>query len=119
MKLTVLTGFRENVAQQLRATAVDPFCTGVSIEGAGTLKDLLLDGYLAIKAQPEDQHIGKALHAAVSALHLGDSSDYEAALWDVIRNIAPHLVDQMEVDSGSVYALTLPEVQTEAEPEAV
>jgi excisionase family DNA binding protein len=48
----------------------------------------------------------KALHAAVSAIYFDDSSDYSEALWVVVRNLAPELVEELERDPRAVWEKT-------------
>lgn len=50
----------------------------------------------------------KALHAAVGAIYFDDSSDYKAVLWDVVRNLAPELVDELEANPSAVWHKTDP-----------
>jgi Lar family restriction alleviation protein len=50
----------------------------------------------------------KALHAAVGAIYFDDNGDYKTALWDVVRNLAPELVEELEANPSAVWHRTDP-----------
>jgi hypothetical protein len=45
----------------------------------------------------------KAVHAAVAAIYLGDSSDYQTALWEVINILDPKMADLLEDDDAMAW----------------
>jgi len=48
--------------------------------------------------------IDKALAVAVAAIYLNDSSDYETALWQVVKNLGgEEAVDLLESDSEEAF----------------
>ncbi|MCQ4302255.1 hypothetical protein NAV11_20265 [Pseudomonas songnenensis] len=47
-----------------------------------------------------------ALHAAVSAIYFDDNSDFCSALWEVVRSLAPELVDELESNPSAVWHKT-------------
>lgn len=51
-------------------------------------------------------NIAKALNAAVAAIYFDDSSDYHVALFEVVKNLAPHLVEELEDDPRAVWERT-------------
>ena len=51
--------------------------------------------------EPNKESIAAALHAAVSALYLNDSSDYESALREVVRELGgQEILEQMGTHAG-------------------
>ncbi|MFG3398684.1 ead/Ea22-like family protein [Pseudomonas sp. NPDC077408] len=54
----------------------------------------------------ERRGVSRALHEAVSAIYFDDSSDYESALWAVVRNLAPELIEELESDPSAVWHKT-------------
>jgi hypothetical protein len=51
------------------------------------------------------QHAGgpAALKAAVAAIYFNDSSDYESALWTVVRELCPEMVELLEANPSGAY----------------
>jgi hypothetical protein len=45
----------------------------------------------------------RALDAAVAAIYFADSSDYETALWQVVKYLKPDLVDLLQSDESGAY----------------
>lgn len=45
-----------------------------------------------------------ALEAAVAAIYFNDSSDYLTALWQVVRNLQPDMVDLLQSDENAAYS---------------
>jgi hypothetical protein len=52
---------------------------------------------------PNPLDVSEAVHAAAAAIYFNDSSDYERALWTVLRKLAPRLAEVMETDPGGAY----------------
>jgi hypothetical protein len=50
--------------------------------------------------------IARALNAVVAAIYFDDSSDYKTALYEVVRNLAPSLVEMTENDPRSAWEIT-------------
>ena len=59
-------------------------------------------------AQPSPGGQGEALHAAVSSLYFDDSSDYQGALWNVVRALDPVVAGLLERDPHAAYEATKP-----------
>jgi hypothetical protein len=53
--------------------------------------------------RPGDEVINKAVHEAVSAIYFDDSSDYRAALWSVVRLLAPDLAEMLETNERTAW----------------
>jgi hypothetical protein len=45
----------------------------------------------------------EALKAAVAALYFNDSSDYESALWTVVRELCPQMAELLEANPSGAY----------------
>jgi hypothetical protein len=45
----------------------------------------------------------EALKAAVAAIYFNDSSDYEAALWAVVRELCPQMAELLEANPSGAY----------------
>ena len=45
----------------------------------------------------------EALKAAVAAIYFNDSSDYESALWTVVRELCPQMAELLEANPGGAY----------------
>ncbi len=62
----------------------------------------------ALSAQPSPGGQGDALHAAVSAIYFDDSSDYQGALWNVVRALNLVVAGLLERDPDAAYEATRP-----------
>ncbi|WP_164079710.1 hypothetical protein [Stenotrophomonas maltophilia] len=62
----------------------------------------------ALSAQPSPGGQGDALHAAVSAIYFDDGSDYQGALWNVVRALDPVVAGLLERDPYAAYEATKP-----------
>lgn len=45
----------------------------------------------------------QALKAAVAAIYFNDSSDYESALWTVVRELCPQMAELLEANPSGAY----------------
>jgi hypothetical protein len=67
-----------------------------------------LEAHLSKEGVPEVVNalqVSEAIHAAASAIYFDDSSDYEKALWSVLRQLAPDFADLLEANPRAAYEL--------------
>ena len=48
----------------------------------------------------------RALHTAVAAIYLDDSSDYRSALWDVIKELDPYIYELLANNEKRAFKLS-------------
>lgn len=56
----------------------------------------------------ESGAVARAAHDAVTAIYLfDDGNDFRAALWSIVRELRPDLVDLLDQDPSAAYRETL------------
>jgi hypothetical protein len=50
--------------------------------------------------------LAHVLHEAVAAIYFDDNSDFEGALWNIVRHLAPDLVGMLETNPKRAFDLT-------------
>lgn len=62
------------------------------------------------------KNIDLAVHEAVCAIYLADNNDYLSALWSVVRNLAPELLEVLENEPAKAYRMSQAQVDSQSDP---
>lgn len=62
------------------------------------------------------KQIDLAVHNAVCAIYFADNSDYLSALWSVVKNLSPHLVEVLENFPSEAYQRSKAQVLSPCDP---
>lgn len=62
---------------------------------------------------PPRPNVSLALHEAVAAIYFNDSSDYETALWGVVKHLDPKIAELLEEDEKKAFDITAARVMEE------